>query len=98
MIMSLSSAWGTELQLQKLKGFVGYVEAGTTVEVKTVNIDSQTLNLIDPEHKETGLLQVTFKNFERAIGGNKKVEFLNKSSSLAGKTFTLKYNLVLLPL
>jgi hypothetical protein len=98
------SLWGlhvavaADMQLHKNKGFVGYVQAGTTIEIKTVNMESQTLNVIDPENKEVGVLQVTFKNFERSLGGNKKVEFLNKSNALVGKTMTLKHNLVLLPL
>lgn len=81
--------------LQKTKGFVGYVEAGTKIEVKSLSLDSQVVSFIDPYNTEVGLLQATFKNFERALGDNKKVEYLNKVEALPGRTFVLKYNLVL---
>lgn len=85
-------------ELQKKKGFVGYVEAGTAVEIKSISLEAQTLNLVDPNNKDVGTLQVSFKNFERALGDGKKVDYLHKVEPLPGRTLTLKHNLVLLGL
>ncbi|KYG61666.1 hypothetical protein AZI86_18400 [Bdellovibrio bacteriovorus] len=85
-------------ELQKNKGFVGYVEAGTVVEIKSISLETQTLNFIAPNNLDVGTLQATFKNFERALGGGKKVDYLHKVEPLPGRSFTLKHNLVLLSL
>lgn len=95
---SVFAADAKKFEMQKKTGFVGYVEAGTQVEIKTVNLDSQTLNVFSSSDPEVGDMQVSFKSFERALGNNKKVEYLNKVEPLAGKTFTLKHNLILAPI
>lgn len=92
-----SQAETAKFPFQSQKGFIGYIAAGMEVEIKTVNVDSETLNITSADHKDLGLLQVRFKDFERALGGKHTVPYLNKVDPLAGKVMTLKHNLLLLP-
>lgn len=84
--------------LQAKPGFVGYVPAGLVVVIKQVDLDSQMLTIVAEKDAEAGKLKVSFKNFERALGGKNKVEYLNKVEPVVGRSFALKHNLILAPI
>lgn len=98
MLMPTSGlAEAAKTSLQNEKGFLGYVQAGTEVEIKSLSMETQTLTLIAVEQKDLGTFEVRFKDLEKALGGKRKVEYLNKLQPLKGQVLTLKHNLLLLP-
>lgn len=82
--------------LQSQKGFIGYIQAGTEIEIKSLSMELQTLSILAVDQKDLGPLEVRFKDFEKALGGKSKVEYLNKVQPLKGQVLTLKHNLLLL--